>query len=126
MFELDLDLDLPPGALSLIGLLLLPEADWIKARDKGKPPKPRAEPDNLRILVKALEKRCGEYPKSIQVCFSLIENRGLLTRTFSGRRDPSSRRPAAECKTCDGRPVGRNVHSSRRLGQHQGALTKGE
>ncbi|EAU91065.1 hypothetical protein CC1G_03233 [Coprinopsis cinerea okayama7 len=66
VFEFDWDLDLPPAALSLVRLLLLPDNDWKKAQSKGKPPKPKADSDILLVLEKAIEKRQAQYPTAIQ------------------------------------------------------------
>ncbi|TFK25187.1 SET domain-containing protein [Coprinopsis marcescibilis] len=66
VFEFDCELDLPPAALSLIRLLLLTDGEWNKVREKGKPPKPKADSDVLLVLEKALNKRCKEYSSSIE------------------------------------------------------------
>lgn len=73
-FELDWDLDYPEAALSVIRLLLLSDAEWSKARDKGKPPKPKADAEVLTVLLKAIEERMSEYSTTVAVCFIAYES----------------------------------------------------
>lgn len=53
--------------ISFVKLLLLPQADWEKAREKSKPPKSKLEGILYDILISTLEKRLAEYPTTIEV-----------------------------------------------------------
>jgi len=66
---LEIDMELPEPFISLIRLLLLPPDEWVKARDKGKIPKPKPKLDatTLRVTQDILERRLALYPTSIQV-----------------------------------------------------------
>ncbi|KAH6914399.1 hypothetical protein BKA70DRAFT_1261294 [Coprinopsis sp. MPI-PUGE-AT-0042] len=64
VFDFTWELDIPPPVVQMTKLLLLPHDDWIKARDKGKLPKPKMDPEIMRILEKALLKRYSLYRTS--------------------------------------------------------------
>lgn len=79
VFDLYLDLEIPPSIISIIRLLLLPDEEWEKTREKAKPPKPKMDAVVLTVLHDVLQKRLKEYPTSIQV-------RVLLPLVYRKRR----------------------------------------
>lgn len=62
VFVLESDLELPLELISLVRLLLLPLDEWRKTRDKGKPPKPKADLETLNIIHDVLDRRLKGYP----------------------------------------------------------------
>lgn len=66
-FVLEFDLELPLAMISIIRLLLLPAGEWEKARDKGKPPKPKADQEVLVIMADVLVQRMKEYATTLKV-----------------------------------------------------------
>jgi N-lysine methyltransferase SETD6 len=68
VFVLESDLELPLELISLVRLLLLPLDEWTMARDKGKPPKPKADLETLNIIHDVLDKRLKGYPTTVKVC----------------------------------------------------------
>jgi SET domain-containing protein 6 len=66
VFILDADLDIPDTMISLIKLVLLSPGEWEKARNKGKPPKPKVDIEVLGIIVKILTQRLKEYHTTLQ------------------------------------------------------------
>ena len=79
---LETDLELPEALISMVRLLLLPDDEWAKARDKGKPPKPKVDPQLLSLVLLVLRRRLEEYPTSLEVrCFGFSSlSRWLLMR----------------------------------------------
>lgn len=74
VFDFDWDLELPDPALAIIRLFLLSEAEWIKAREKSKPPKPKADTEVLTTLKRAIQDRLKDYLTSV------VEDEALLQR----------------------------------------------
>ncbi|KAF6763120.1 hypothetical protein DFP72DRAFT_874754 [Ephemerocybe angulata] len=74
VFDFDWDLELPDPALAIICLFLLSEAEWIKAREKSKPPKPKADTEVLTTLKRAIQDRLKDYLTSV------VEDEALLQR----------------------------------------------
>jgi hypothetical protein len=68
VFVLESDLELPPELVSLVRLLLLPLDEWTKAKDKSKPPKPKADAEALEIIHDVLDKRLKGYRTTVKVC----------------------------------------------------------
>ncbi|RDB25472.1 Ribosomal lysine N-methyltransferase 4 [Hypsizygus marmoreus] len=66
VFVLESDLELPEPLISLVRLLLLDLHDWETAREKGKPPKPKADTQVLNIVHDVLEKRLDAYPRKLE------------------------------------------------------------
>ena len=64
---LETDLELPEALISMIRLLLLPDGEWVKVRDKGRPPKPKVDPQLLSLVLLVLRRRLEEYPTSLEV-----------------------------------------------------------
>lgn len=54
--------------MSFVRLLLLPQAEWDKARCKGRLPKAKIEAPILMVAAEVLEKRLSEYRTTIEVC----------------------------------------------------------
>ncbi|KII92655.1 hypothetical protein PLICRDRAFT_103395 [Plicaturopsis crispa FD-325 SS-3] len=77
VLEEGLDLPVPEASISLVRLLQLPEAEWEKARDKRKPPKPKVDIPVLSVLISALQKRSTEYPTSIEDDEALLSHPAL-------------------------------------------------
>lgn len=78
-FILDNDFDLPETMISLIKLVQLPSADWEKAKQKGKPPKPKVDAGVLAVIVDVLKKRLAQYGTSVQEDTELLSTRTDLT-----------------------------------------------
>ncbi|KIK69268.1 hypothetical protein GYMLUDRAFT_214349 [Collybiopsis luxurians FD-317 M1] len=74
VFALDMDYEIPESMISLTRLLHLSTDEWEKAREKGKPPKPKLDTQALDVLVTVLRKRLGQYPTSVE------EDEDVLTR----------------------------------------------
>jgi SET domain-containing protein 6 len=75
VFALDLSELLPDPFVSFSRLLLSPPQDWTRAREKGKPPKPKMDEVTRAVVKNVLERRRGTYPTSMEVslrCFHLI------------------------------------------------------
>lgn len=68
-FVLETDLQLPQSLVSFTRLLLLPDGEWTKTRDKGKIPKPKIDSQALSVILKVLRKRLDEYPTTMEVRF---------------------------------------------------------
>jgi hypothetical protein len=88
VFVLESDLELPPELISLVRLLLLPLDEWTRARDKGKPPKPKADLEALNIIHDVLAQRLKGYPTTVKVheyvfCYVYIT---VTFSTLGGRR----------------------------------------
>lgn len=66
VFDLYFDLEIPPSIISVIRLLLLPDEEWEKIKEKAKPPKPKMDAVALTVLHEVLQRRLKEYPTSIQ------------------------------------------------------------
>ena len=66
VFVLESDLELPQ-LISLVRLLLLPLDEWAKARDKGKPPKPKVDLEALNIIYDVFDLRLKGYPTTVEV-----------------------------------------------------------
>lgn len=66
VFDLYFDLEIPPSIISVIRLLLLPDEEWEKIKEKAKPPKPKMDAVVLTVLHEVLQRRLKEYPTSIQ------------------------------------------------------------
>ena len=73
---LETNLELPESLISLLRLLLSPDDEWEKARDKGKPPKPKIDERVLTLILSVLRRRLEEYPTSLEV--------GYLSPSASG------------------------------------------
>lgn len=67
VLEADSELPIPETFVSLTRLLLLPDDDWEKVKERGKPPKPKIDGQVLKIATDVLTRRLSEYPTSIQV-----------------------------------------------------------
>jgi hypothetical protein len=67
VFVLDAADPLPAPLLSFARLLHLPAADWAKAQDKGKLPKPALAPAPAETLAAALRTRLAAYLASLAV-----------------------------------------------------------
>ena len=83
--------------VSLIRLVTVPPTEWEKAREKGKPPKPKADTFVLQVIADALTQRLEKYPTTIEVRFARVipTLRTLLTQAFQlldGQRAPLRRR----------------------------------
>jgi SET domain-containing protein 6 len=52
-------------------LLVSPDSEWEKARDKGKPPKPKIDPQVLSLILPVLRRRLEQYPTSFEVGYSI-------------------------------------------------------
>jgi len=72
VFVLETDLELPESFLSLVRLLLLPAGEWAKARDKGKPPRPRIDGQALSFIIQVLQRRLEEYPTGVEYDAALL------------------------------------------------------
>jgi len=68
-----MDYELPPGLVSLIRLLLLPDSEWGAAKEKGKPPKPKPDVSTLEVVKMVLVARSLEYPTSIEASLVFLE-----------------------------------------------------
>lgn len=67
VFVFETDLGLPEPFVSLARLLLLPESEWEKAKDKGKPPKPKTDGLVLSLILHVVRRRLEEYPTTLEV-----------------------------------------------------------
>ncbi|PPQ84597.1 hypothetical protein CVT25_015800 [Psilocybe cyanescens] len=54
-----------PVLLAFIRLIQLTDAEWARARAKGKPPKPAVDARALRVVKEALGRRAGAYATSL-------------------------------------------------------------
>ena len=75
VFALDLSDLIPPPFISFARLLLAPPPEWEKAREKGKPPKPKMDKVTRAVVREVLERRVRMYPGSIEVSASYIFQR---------------------------------------------------
>lgn len=66
-FVLGYDHEIPKVMTSFAKLLLLPENEWEKVREKSKPPKPKLEGVLCDILISVIENRLAEYPTTLEV-----------------------------------------------------------
>ncbi|KAJ7594459.1 SET domain-containing protein [Mycena floridula] len=69
---IDSSLEVPSALISLTRLLLMDAADWQKARDASKLPKPKLDDQVSRIIKQVLDKRLAEYPTILQVDEQLL------------------------------------------------------
>jgi len=67
IFVLDYDFQVPTVMISFTKLLLLSEREWVKVREKSKPPKPKLEGPLYDLLILVIERRLAEYPTSLEV-----------------------------------------------------------
>jgi SET domain-containing protein 6 len=67
ILEGDSALPIPETLIRLVRLLLLPQHEWEKVRDKGKPPKPKIDTEILDIAINVLVRRLAQYPTTIPV-----------------------------------------------------------
>lgn len=67
MFVVESDCEVPKELVSLVHLLLLPDADWLKAQANEKLPKGKLTPDAIPVVIEVLQKRLAEYPTTIAV-----------------------------------------------------------
>lgn len=67
VFVLEMDYAIPDSFISLVKLLTGAAQDWDKARDKGKPPRPKMDAQVVRIAISVLEARLAQYPTSVEV-----------------------------------------------------------
>ena len=58
--------ELPPVLLSF-AQLIRSQAEWERAKSKGKPPKPKADIDTLKIIQETLTRRSKVYPTTLEV-----------------------------------------------------------
>ncbi|KAI5116691.1 hypothetical protein M0805_002853 [Coniferiporia weirii] len=65
-FVLEANTALPDSLVSFLKLLLCPEPDWEKARDKGKPPKPKLEAQVVPLVLALLQRRMEKYPTTLE------------------------------------------------------------
>jgi len=72
VFVLETNLELPESLISLLRLLLSPDDEWEKARDKGKPPKPKIDGRVLTLILSVLRRRLEEYPTSLEFDAALL------------------------------------------------------
>jgi N-lysine methyltransferase SETD6 len=80
VFDLDMELNVPPALISFIRLLQLSEEAWENVRDKGKPPKPKIDAEILENVKQVLEQRMREYQSDLQVsCMWLTWMTSTLT-----------------------------------------------
>ncbi|KAF9010631.1 hypothetical protein BDQ17DRAFT_1234041 [Cyathus striatus] len=87
-FDFEYDFAISPGFLSLVRLLLLHDDEWKKAKDKGKPPKPKVDVEVLKCISGVLQRRLQEYPttpedeeKMLQdVSISLNKKHAIIVR----------------------------------------------
>ncbi|KAF8160689.1 hypothetical protein B0H34DRAFT_697698 [Crassisporium funariophilum] len=66
VFVIEYDLELPMAFTSFIRLILL-RSEWEKAKEKARPPRPKADAQTLGILQKLLDRRIAQYPTTIRV-----------------------------------------------------------
>lgn len=59
------ELEVPPTILAFTRLLVS-DADWARAKSKGKPPKPVADATTLRIVHASLVQRLSAYPTTLE------------------------------------------------------------
>lgn len=55
-----------PSTILAFTRLLVSDADWARAKSKGKPPKPVADAATLRIVHAALVRRLAAYPTTLE------------------------------------------------------------
>ena len=67
VFVLEISNLLPEDLVSFTKLLALTTQDWEKARDKGKPPKPKLDFSCLDALHRIVQKKTELYPTSLEV-----------------------------------------------------------
>ena len=67
VFVLEHSSPLTDEVISFTKLLFLPTAEWEKARDKGKPPKPKLDVVCSTTLQDVIERRMKSYPTSLEV-----------------------------------------------------------
>ena len=72
VFVVESDCEVPKELVSLVHLLLLPEADWHALRAKEKLPKGKLTPEVMPIVIEVLQKRLGDNPTSIVVSNSIV------------------------------------------------------
>ena len=56
-----------PVALLAFARLIRSQAEWERAKSKGKLPKPKADVDTLRVIQEALGRRLKVYPTTLEV-----------------------------------------------------------
>ena len=65
------DSGIPSPLISFIRLLLLPQKDWEKAKEKQKLPKPKLNEEDgsivLDVISQGLQQRLDEFPSPIEV-----------------------------------------------------------
>ncbi|KAG8976360.1 hypothetical protein FRB90_009215, partial [Tulasnella sp. 427] len=64
---------LPEDLLVFLRLLLLSPPEWRKAKEKGSLPKPKPDPESLKLARRVLEKRVKEYPTTIEEDEALLK-----------------------------------------------------
>ena len=67
VFELNHSLEIPKDLVSFIRMAHLDVAEWNGVKDKGKAPKGKPDSDLLKVIQKALERRSGYYPTTLEV-----------------------------------------------------------
>ncbi|KAJ3507304.1 hypothetical protein NLJ89_g6379 [Agrocybe chaxingu] len=97
VLEVDPDtsqLEIPPPVLSFTRLILL-QAEWERAKSKGKPPKPTQDAKTLAVFLAVLEKRLQAYDTTLKAdetvlatqlnTFSLNKRHALIVRVGEKR-----------------------------------------
>ncbi|KAJ3762252.1 hypothetical protein EV360DRAFT_79480 [Lentinula raphanica] len=74
VFVVETNFDVPEAMISLTRLLYLSSSDWEKAREKGKPPKPRLDLQTSNLLGLVLQKRIAQYPSTIEEDKKLLKD----------------------------------------------------
>ena len=67
VFVIESDLEIPPVLIAFVRLLIIEAGEWEKARDKGKPPKPKVDENILSILQDVFRERLKLYPTDLEV-----------------------------------------------------------
>lgn len=60
------DCEVPEELVSFVRLLLFPQDEWEKIRNKGKLPKPKVDIALLFIIADVLRRRAQDYPTSLE------------------------------------------------------------
>ncbi|KAI0935355.1 hypothetical protein AcV7_003817 [Taiwanofungus camphoratus] len=82
-FVIGTDCELPEELMSFVRLLLLPQAEWDKARCKGRLPKAKIEAPILMVAAEVLEKRLSEYRTTIETDEALLAPENVQGLSFN-------------------------------------------
>ncbi|TDL26018.1 SET domain-containing protein [Rickenella mellea] len=106
VFVIEMDHVIPDDFVSLTKLLMSSTQEWEKARDKGRPPKPKLDAQVLPILLATLEARLRLYSSTIEVDKEIMDQVKSGSISLSLKKCQAIMVRLAEKKILDGAMLG--------------------